>query len=225
MTHGDHIVKSYDADLIRLKQLIGEMGAQVQTQLEAALKCVHSLSKEDAEAVIQNDPTIDRKEREIDNFSVKILALRHPVARDLRAVVSALKISSDLERIADYAANMAKRSKQIDIPLPKSSLTLTDKMVEACQAMLAGVLDAYQGDDADKAVQVWHEDAAIDAMYTSLLRELLTYMMENPKNIGSCTQLLFIAKNIERVGDHVTNICEMIYYQVRGEPFLERKSK
>ena len=221
----EHIVKSYDEDLIRLKLLVIEMGKEVQSQLNAALKCVHSLSKEEADAVIQNDPLIDKRERELDNFSVKILALRHPVAKDLRTVVSALKISSDLERIADYAANMAKRSKQIETPLPKSSLTLTDKMVEACQIMLTSVLTAYHEDDVEKAMKVWRDDSSIDEMYTSLLREVLTYMMENPKNIGSCTQLLFIAKNIERVGDHLTNIAEMIYYQVYGEPFSERKSK
>lgn len=220
-----HIVKSYDLDLFKLKSMIGEMGGHVLHQLQEALACVHSLDQVAATKVIENDPVIDRYEREIDAFSVKILALRHPLARDLRTVVSALKISSDLERIADYAANMAKRTKLIETPLPKSSLNLTSKMVEEVQKMIKGALKAYQHDSVEKAMEVWYQDNEIDEMYVSLLRELLTYMMENPKNIGSCTQLLFIAKNIERMGDHVTNISEMVYYQVEGEPFTPAKDK
>lgn len=221
----DHIVKSYDADLMKLKSLIIEMGNLVDLQLEASIKCVYSLDALEADKIIQKDPLIDTYEKDIDGLAVKILALRHPVAKDLRTVVSALKISSDLERIADYAANIAKRSKQIEIPLPKSSLNLTLKMVQAAQSMIKRALNAYIEDDVEMAIEVWRADNEIDEMYVSLLREVLTYMMENPKNIGSCTQLLFIAKNIERVGDHVTNISEMIYYQVHGQSFSERKGK
>lgn len=221
----DHIVKSYDTDLRKLKSLIIEMGGLVGLQLDAAIKCVISLDQVEADKVIQKDPVIDTYEKDIDGLAVKILALRHPVAKDLRTVISALKISSDLERIADYAANIAKRSKQIEIPLPKSSLNLTLKMVESSQFMMKRALSAYIEDDLEMAIEVWRADNEIDEMYVSLLRELLTYMMENSKNIGSCTQLLFIAKNIERIGDHVTNIAEMIYYQVQGQPFSERKGK
>lgn len=221
--HREHIVKSYDQDLATLKNRIIEMGVLIQGQLKATLQCILSLDTVKADEIIELDPSIDAFEKNIDILAVKILALRHPVAQDLRTVISALKISSDLERIGDYAVNMAKRIKLIQEKMPEKCLEAIEFMMESCQTMIQQVLEAYQENDVKKAMMVWYADYRIDELYAELLQDILTYMMENAHNITSCTQLLFIAKNAERMGDHVTNISEMVYYQVNAEPFSERK--
>jgi phosphate transport system protein len=165
-------------------------------------------------------------QREIEEQAVLMIARRQPVASDLREIVAALRIVSDLERIGDYAKNIAKRSLAINTQGQPTKLALgVEHMGELVQQQLKDVLDAYSQRDEATAVRVWRGDEAIDAMYTSLFRELLTYMMEDPRNIGFCTHLLFCAKNIERIGDHSTNIAETVYYAVRGEVLAEDRPK
>ena len=160
-----------------------------------------------------------------DERAVRLLALRQPMASDLREVIAALKISSDIERIGDYAANVAKRVMAISQLPPVQPARSIPRMARLVQAIITDVLDAYARRDADKAVDVWHRDEEVDEMYTGLFRELLTYMMEDPRNITPCTHLIFIAKNIERVGDHATNVAETIYFMVHGKPLTEIRPK
>ena len=222
---GEHIVRSYDDQLNRLNRLIGEMGGRAEAQLAAA---VHALSRRDstlAAQVVEQDGRIDELEAEIDELAVKLLALRQPMASDLRHVVGAIRIASDLERIADYATNVAKRTlalSQLPAAGPARGIPRMSKPVEA---MIKDVLDAFMKRDVAKAVDVWKRDGEVDDIYTSLFRELLTYMMEDPRNIGACTHLLFIAKNIERIGDHVTNIAETIHSLVKGERLADARPK
>jgi phosphate transport system protein len=156
---------------------------------------------------------------------MRLLALRQPMARDLRQSIAALKIASDLERIGDYAANVAKRSIALNQTPPVRPVYAVPRMGRLCQAMIKDMLDAYVERDADKALAVWLRDEELDEMYTSLFRELLTYMIEDPRNITACTHLLFIAKNLERVGDHTTNIAETLYFLVHGVPLAQTRPK
>lgn len=220
-----HTVKSFDEELKRLMNLISQMGGLVETQVQ---DCIQSLAKRDsgiAERVIQGDLKIDGLEHDVNDLTVRMLALRQPLAEDLRRVVGALKISADLERIGDYAANISKRAialNQLPPARPAAGIPRMGKMV---QQILKEVLDAYVEQDAEKALLVWRRDEEVDEMYTSLFRELLTYMMEDPRNITPCTHLLFMAKNIERIGDHATNIAETLYYQVTGRPLTAERPK
>jgi phosphate transport system protein len=167
--------------------------------------------------VVASDERIDTLEQELNDTAVMVLARRQPVANDLRAVVAALKIASDLERIGDYAKNIAKRVQPlVQIP-PVAPAHAIPRMAKIAQSIIKDTLDSYVAQDADKARAAWLRDAEVDEMYTSLFRELLTYMMEDPRAISTCTHLLFIAKNVERIGDHATNIAELIYYQATGE--------
>lgn len=221
----DHIVKSFDEELKRLNQVVAQMGGLAETQLRMA---VDALAKRDtnlASIAVEHDYKIDVLEREIDHDAVKILALRQPMALDLREVIAALKISADLERIGDYAANVAKRTlalAQMPVVEPSQVIPRLGKLVSE---LVKDVLDAYLERDAEKAVAAWRKDEEVDAMYTSLFRELLTYMMEDPRNIGPCTHLMFIAKNIERIGDHATNIAENVYFLVKGYNLSEPRPK
>jgi phosphate transport system protein len=167
---------------------------------------------------------VDALERELESFVIRLLALRQPVAQDLRQIVAALKMSSDLERIGDYAANVAKRSivlSQFNLPFKLGGLAHMARLV---QESLKLTVDAIGDEDADKAIQVWRGDQAVDDIYTAIFRELVTYMMEDPRNITPCTHLLFIAKNLERIGDHATNISETIHFAATGES-LEARPK
>ena len=220
-----HIVSSYDEELNRLNQLIAEMGGLAESQLSAAVQALARRDAVLAGSVVEQDSRIDRIETEVDAFAVRLLALRQPMAVDLRNIVSAIRIASDIERIADYAANVAKRTlalAQMPAAAPARSIP---RMSHPVEAMIKDVLDAYIHRDVEKALDVWRRDGEVDDIYTSLFRELLTYMMEDPRNIGACTHLLFIAKNIERIGDHVTNIAETIHYLVRGERLAEVRPK
>jgi phosphate transport system protein len=221
----EHTVKSFDDELKRLNQVISQMGGLVEMQLQAA---VEALVKRDADAagkVVRDDAKIDELELQSSQLVIRLLALRQPMAVDLRQIVSALKISSDLERIGDYAANVAKRAIALSqIPAVKPLYTIP-RMARLVQQIIKDVLDAYVERDAVKAIAAWQRDEEVDEMYTSLFRELLTYMMEDQRNIGPCIHLLFIAKNIERMGDHATNVAEDIHYLVHGTPIDATRPK
>lgn len=216
MTH-EHIVKSYDEELRRLSNAILRMGGAVEVQLTESVRAVVNRDSEAALKTIESDRKIDELEAEIDQLGMRLLALRQPLAIDLRETTAALKISSDLERIGDYTANISKRAIALNQLAPVRPIKSIPRMAEFVQGMIKDVLDAYVERDVEKALAVWWRDEELDEMYNGLFRELLTYMMEDPRSITPCTHLLFIAKNIERIGDHLTNIAEMINFLVTGE--------
>jgi phosphate transport system protein len=221
----EHIVKSYDDELARLSNMIVEMGGLAESQLSAAIDAVAKRDSALAALVVEGDAKVDDLERELDNLAIRLLALRQPMARDLREIFAALKIGADLERICDYAANVAKRSIALAQSPPIQPVHALPRMGTLALALIKDVIDAYVEKDADKALEVWRRDEELDEMYSSLFREFLTYMMEDPRNIGACTHLLFMAKNIERIGDHATNIAEDLYYLVHGTPLTEVRPK
>ena len=175
--------------------------------------------------MVQGDVRIDQLERQISAQTIRMLALRQPMAQDLRQVVAALKISSDIERIGDYAANVAKRAIALTQSPPMRPVGGIARMGRLVQQIIKDTLDAFSDNDADKAVAAWKRDQDVDDMYNSLFRELLTYMMEDPRNIGPSTHLMFIAKNIERIGDHATNIAETVHFLVLGRPIEALRPK
>jgi phosphate transport system protein len=213
----DHTVKSYDQQLNLLTRNIIEMGGLVEQQLASAIEALANRNIELAAKVIDQDDRVDDLEEEIDTLAIRLLATRQPMAIDLRLIAMAMKISNDLERIADYAANIAKRIEGLSRMPPVQSQYAIPRMAQIAQAMIKEVLDAYVARDAARAVAAWHRDDEVDAMYNSLFRELSTYMLEDPRHISACIDLLFIAKNLERVGDHATNIAEKIHYMVHGQ--------
>ncbi len=220
-----HIVKSYEQELKRLADLMAEMGGLVESQTALAAQAVVQQDGAAAARAIEIDPRVDALEREVEQFVIRLLALRQPVANDLRKIVAALKITSDLERIGDYAANVAKRSLVLaQFPLPYS-LTGIAHMARMVQENLKAVIDAVSETDAAKAIAVWRSDQAVDDIYNTIFRELITYMIEDPRNITPCTHLLFIAKNLERIGDHATNIAEKVHYTATGETLPETRPK
>jgi phosphate transport system protein len=220
----DHIVKSYDDEQRRLQGELLRMGGMAVAQLEAALDVVDRRDDRAAQRIIDNDEAIDTLEQETSQDVMK-LTLRGPLARDLRQILAALRIASDIERIGDYAANVAKRSIALNAapPVPHTRGLRALGMLAVRQ--LRDVLAAYRDGDADAAQRVRQADAELDAQYTGLFRELLTYMMEDARNITSCTHLLFMAKNIERIGDHATNIAENVWFLVHGGDGLPPRDK
>jgi phosphate transport system protein len=205
--------------------MITEMGGMAESQLAAAIDAVVKRDSDLAATVIEGDLKVDQLERDVDNLVVRLLALRQPMARDLRQIVAALKIAADLERICDYAANVAKRSIVLSQSPPIQPAHALPRMAQLALILVKDVIDAYVERDPDKALSVWNRDEELDEMYSSLFREFLTYMMEDPRNIGVYTHLLFMAKNIERIGDHATNIAEDLYYLVHGTPIGEIRPK
>ncbi|HTR17842.1 MAG TPA: phosphate signaling complex protein PhoU [Acetobacteraceae bacterium] len=221
----EHIVKSYEQELNRLRDLITEMGGLVENQLAYAAASVLQHDSAAASQAVEQDVAVDTLEREVEQFVIRLLALRQPVAQDLRHIVSALKITSDLERIGDYAANVAKRSivlNQFTLPFNLGGLSHMCRLV---QENLKLTIDAISDNDAQKAIEVWRSDLAVDDIYNALFREFVTYMMEDPRNITPCTHLLFVAKNLERIGDHATNVAETVHYAVTGEALPEGRPK
>lgn len=212
-----HIVQSFDDELRRLATLIVQMGGQAESQLANAVDAVVKRDSDRASEVVRNDAKIDALRNQVDDLAIELLARRQPVASDLRVIVSALRISSEIERIGDYAANVAKRSVALNQSPLVRPVHAIPRMAALVQALIKDTLDAYITGDAAKADAVWARDEEVDELYTSLFRELLTYMMEDPRSITACTHLLFIAKNIERIGDHATNIAELIHYTVKGQ--------
>lgn len=213
----EHIFSAYSDELQALNGLIARMGGLAETQLAAAVEALVKGDAELAERTIRTDQQLDALEQEVDAAVVRILALRQPVATDLRSVVAALKISADLERIGDYAKNIAKRSLPLSQTTQIETIRALPRMARLVQAGIKQVLDAYLQRDAAAAVDVWKHDREVDEMYTGLFRATLTYMMEDPRNITPAAHLLFIAKNIERMGDHATNIAEVVHFMVTGE--------
>ena len=221
----DHIAKAYDSDLTSLKTMLAEMGGIAEEQLTNA---IIALSKRDvalADQVIARDEKLDRLEREIEEKAILTIAKRQPMALDLREIMVAIRVSSDIERIGDLAKNTAKRTHAISEALPRRLATGLSRMGAMAQTQLKDVLDAYGLKDDEKAMRVWRVDEDLDALYNSIFRELLTYMMEDPRNISLCTHLLFGAKNLERIGDHTTNIAENIHYLVHGKTISEGRPK
>jgi len=221
----EHIVKSYDEDLSQLKTMLAQMGGLVEQQLDDAIDALTRRDTALADRVIQNDERVDVLECEIEEKAILTIARRQPVARDLREIMVAIRVSSDLERIGDLAKNTAKRTHAMSDQLPRKLMVGVTRMGRLAQVEVKNILDAYSRSDADLAMEVWRADEDLDALYNSIFRELLTYMMEDPRNISLCTHLLFGAKNMERVGDHATNIAENIYYLVHGKPLSEGRPK
>src|SRR5579872_6039618 len=221
----EHIIKSYDEELARLNNMIVEMGGLAEAQLSAAIDAVAKRDSELAAGVVEGDAQVDDLQRELDNLAIRLLALRQPMARDLREIFAALKIAADLERICDYAANVAKRSIALNQSPPVRPVFALPRMARLAQALTKDVLDAYVARDPDKALIVWARDEELDETYSGLFRELLTYMMEDARNITASTQLLFMAKNVERIGDHATNIAETVYFLVHGTPLNQARPK
>jgi len=221
----EHLVKSFDQELKRLHSLIAEMGGIVESQVADAAESILARDSSTAARVIEDDKKVDALEQEIEQYVIRMLALRQPMAGDLRQIVSALKITGDLERIGDYAANVAKRGivlSQANLPFSLSGIGHMSVLV---QENLKTIIDAIGEEDAEAALEVWRSDQMIDDLYNTIFRELITYMMEDPRNISACAHLLFIAKNLERIGDHATNIAETIYYAVKGEVIPEIRPK
>lgn len=222
----DHILKRFDEELERLNATINEMGGLTENQFARALNAVREHDTQIAEEVIADDARVDALDVAVQDQTVKLLALRQPMAVDLRVVLSSIKIAGALERIADYAKNTAKRSIVLaQASPPPSAVTGIDRLGRLVRTALKDVLDAFADDDVAKARDVWDRDEEIDQVYTGLFRELLTYMMEDPRTITACTHLLFMAKNIERAGDHVTNIAELVSFRSTGQNFAETRRK
>jgi len=218
-----HTVRSFEEELTQLTNVVVRMGGLAEAHLASAIQALVRRDSDLAERVIAADAKIDELEKEVQSVTVRMLALRQPVADDLRAIVSALKISADLERVGDYAANVAKRVLVLNKLPPVSPVAAIPAMARLVQGIINDVLDAYVEGDVEKAMGVWQRDAEVDELHTSLFRELVTYMMEDPRNITPCTHLMFIAKNIERIGDHATNVAETIHFQVEGKALQRRR--
>ena len=213
----EHIVKSFDTELSRLTGEVGRMGEIASAQLDAAVDVLMRRDSAAADRVVANDEAIDALEREVSHDVLRLLALRQPMARDLREVYATLRISADIERIGDYAANVAKRSRVLNQSAPIAPVQGLPLLAKLANELVREAVGAYLARDADRALQVRERDVEVDAQYTGLFRELLTYMAEDPKQITACTHLLFMAKNIERIGDHATNIAENTWFLVHGE--------
>ncbi|WP_343561019.1 phosphate signaling complex protein PhoU [Kiloniella sp. b19] len=220
-----HIVTSFDKELDDIHTLIMRMAGLTESQFAEALDALCRMDAELAQKVRANDAQIDDLERELEQEVVRLIALRQPMADDLRSAISALKIASDLERIGDYAKNIAKRSIAIGQVDRKPSFSPIARLGRLVQAIFKDTMDAFSNRDINRAIDIWHRDEEVDEMYTSLFRELLTYMMEDPGNITACTHMMFIAKNIERIGDHATNIAETVYYLETGEQIEGKRPK
>ena len=218
-----HTVTAFDDELGELRALISQMGGMAEAAIGEALQALIRRDTDLALKVAENDRRIDALEIEIESLAVKIIALRAPMADDLREIIAALKISSVLERIGDYAKNIAKRSVEMAESTPIRPVNIVPEMGRIAAEMVKMALDAFAARDAGLARQVQERDKLVDDFYTSLFRTLLTYMMENPHHITAAAHLLFIAKHLERIGDHATNVAEMVYYSATGQHLEERE--
>jgi phosphate transport system protein len=220
----EHTMKAFDADLQDLARMVAEMGGLAEQQISDAIDALDRRDAVLAQQVITSDGQIDALQREVEEKVILTIARRQPMAVDLREIVGALRISNDLERIGDLAKNIAKRVLVLDSEFRSQKVMRgVEHMAELVLAQIKDVLDAYARRDAQKAIAVWRSDEGVDAVNNSLFRELLTYMMEDPRNISICIHLLFCAKNIERMGDHATNIAETVYYMVEGRTLGEER--
>ncbi len=221
----EHTVKAFDEDITKLRGLIAEMGGLAEVSLREAMEALVKGNLELAKDVIQRDKRIDALEAEIDRLAVRTIALRAPMADDLRELVAALKIAGVIERIGDYSKNIAKSADKIDGRKRFEPLTLIPAMADVAASMVHDVLTAYAARDPVMAQAVVERDEKVDAFYESLFRNLVSYMIENPSTISSCAQLLFVARNIERIGDHATNVAEMVYYAATGTHLTDREDR
>jgi phosphate transport system protein len=221
----DHIAKAYDNDIAALKSQLAEMGGIAEEQLANAIQALTRRDVSLADQVISNDQKLDELERRIEEKAILTIAKRQPMAKDLREIMVAIRVSSDIERIGDLAKNTAKRTHAISEALPRKLSTGLARMGQMAQAQLNQVLNAYAQRNDELGLAVWRSDEDLDALYNSIFRELLTYMMEDPRNISLCTHLLFGAKNFERIGDHTTNIAENIHYLIHGKTIAETRPK
>jgi len=212
----EHIVKAFTEQLESLANTVAQMGGLAEAQFANSIEAIAKRDGKLAEAAIGSDERVDRIQQTIEEHALKLLALRQPMAVDLRATLAAIKIANELERIGDLGKNIGKRALVLNREPPIRLTQSLARMGRQSLAQLKMVLDAYSDRDAEAARNVWRHDEEIDELYNSLFRELLTYMMEDPRTIGLCTHLLFIAKNIERAGDHATNIAETVYHMVTG---------
>jgi phosphate transport system protein len=222
----EHTAKAFDVDLQDLTRKVAEMGGLAEREVADAVAALARRDPELAKHVVDTDVVIDALQREIEEKAILTIARRQPMAIDLREVVGALRVCNDLERIGDLAKNIAKRVVALtDDFHPNKLIRGVEHMSALVLNQLKQVLDAYAGRDLPKALAVWKGDEEIDAMCTSLFRELLTYMMEDPRNISFCIHLMFCAKNIERMGDHATNIAESVHYMIEGRPIADERPK
>ena len=222
----EHTAKAFDVDLQELSRMVAEMGGLTEKQIADAVDALSRRNPEQAQQIVKADLGIDALQREIEAKAVLTIARRQPMAVDLRELLGDLRLCSDLERIGDLAKNIAKRVLVLDVELHSSRVIRgVQHMGALVLAQLKQVLDSYAGRDLEKALAVWNGDEQIDAMCTSIFRELLTYMMEDPRNITSCIHLMFCAKNIERMGDHATNIAETVYYMIEGHSMPDLRPK
>ena len=217
-----HTVKAFDEDLGQLRALISEMGGRAEAAITGSIEALVNRDLESAAKIVEGDRKIDDLEAEIERQVVRLIALRAPLADDLREVLAALKIAGVVERMGDYAKNIAKRAALLQDARGMEAMSVLPAMGKIATEMVRKVLDAFVLRDAEAAVAVAARDKAVDDFYNSLFRTLLTYMMENPHSITESTHLLFIAKNIERIGDHATNVAEMVYFAATGRQMAER---
>ena len=218
-----HTLKAFDQDLDQLRASIAQMGGLAEAAIGDAMRALVNRDVEAANAVIANDKKLDALEAEVERLAVQIIALRAPMANDLREVVAALKIAGVVERIGDYAKNIAKRVHLIEESGNLKPMSLLPEMARMTAEMVHSVLDAFVARDPKGAADVCERDKAVDDFYNSIFRTLLTFMMEDPSNITPATHLLFIAKNLERIGDHATNVAEMVYFAATGTHLGERE--
>lgn len=225
MAEAEHTVQSYDEDLERLTSLVSRMGGLVESQIVRATRAMTTRDSDIARSVIDRDAEIDAMERELESVAVTVLALRQPMAIDLRGIIGALRVAADLERMGDLAANIAKRSIALSQSREIGSLWLLPGMASRVRTMVTDVLDAYVQQDVAKAERVWQSDRDIDEMHNGLFRQLLTYMIEDPRNITPCMHLAFAAKNLERIADHATNVAEAVCFRQTGERDMGERPK
>jgi len=223
--HPRHIVTAFDADLRGISARIAEMGGLAEEQLGPAIEAMLLRDSSLAEEVIRSDKRLDAMEMALEQSAIEIMALRQPMADDLREVVAATKIASTLERIGDLAKNIAKRTMVLNQSQPLRVMTSIGRMGKQVQTLMAEALDAYTARDTALSVSVWKRDVDIDEIHNSIFRELITYMMEDQRTISLCSQLLFVVKNFERIGDHTTFIAEMTYFVTEGKPLGEDRPK
>jgi len=212
----EHTVKAFDEDITRLRGLIAELGGLAELAIQQSLEAIVTGDEELAREVVERDPKLDALEAEVDAMAVRVLALRAPMADDLREIIAALKIAGVVERIGDYAKNIAKRVGRIEGRARFEPLTLLPAMGEVAAEMVHDVLTAYAARDPIAAREVIERDEKVDAFYDSIFRNLVSHMVENPATISSAAQLLFVARNIERIGDHATNVAEMVHFAAVG---------
>ena len=221
----EHTVKAFDEDITKVRGLIAEMGGLAEVSLREAMEALVKGNLDLAASVIARDKKIDVLEAEVDRLAVRTIALRAPMADDLRELIAAIKIAGVIERIGDYAKNIAKSAGVIAARKRFEPLTLIPAMADVAAGMVHDVLTAFAARDAALAHQVVERDEKVDAFYESLFRNLVSYMIENPSTISDCAQLLFVARNIERIGDHATNVAEMVYYAATGTHLTDRDDR